>query len=353
MAIHEVAKRLAPRHDVTVVCGGYPGARSSVVDGVAYHFIGSKHNPPRVGQLLFHGHLIRAVRRLSFDVWIENFTPPFSTSFLPSFTAKPVVGLCHLLAGREMARKYGGIPFHRIEARGLRTYRQVIVLTDYSAEVVRGLNPKTEIFVIPNGVTLDRVDPGPASKTRDEFLVLGRIAVHQKGLDLLLDAVSMVASRLPWVVTIAGAGSPKDENLLRRRIAAVGRTVRFLGPVSGGAKTELISRCGALLMTSRFETQPLSVLEGFSMAKPLVWFDIPHLKWISRGCGFTVPPWDVEAFGGAMCEMASSEKRRHLFGQEALSFSGRFNWDLIAREYELLISRVGDPAGRGNLAVSR
>jgi len=40
-AIHEVARRLAVRHDVKIITGSYPGSRDEMVDGVSYTRIGS------------------------------------------------------------------------------------------------------------------------------------------------------------------------------------------------------------------------------------------------------------------------------------------------------------------------
>jgi len=100
-AIHEVAKRLAKRHKVTVVTGNYPNAKTQFIDSVEYRRIGLSFLEPKLSQLIFHLLLPYYFRKSSFDVWIESFTPPFSTSFLPFFGRGRVIGLAHMLAGED------------------------------------------------------------------------------------------------------------------------------------------------------------------------------------------------------------------------------------------------------------
>ncbi|MBX7180163.1 MAG: glycosyltransferase, partial [Saprospiraceae bacterium] len=107
LAVHEVAKRLAARqHEVLVLTGKYPGCKDEIIDGVQYKRIGFHLLDARVGQLAFHFSLPWYAARLQYDIWVESFTPPFSTALLPLFTNKPVVGLTHLLGGKAMKLKY-------------------------------------------------------------------------------------------------------------------------------------------------------------------------------------------------------------------------------------------------------
>ena len=236
-SIHAVAKRLAKDHQVTVVAGRYPHVGSHTeIDGVSYRRVGLSRLDPRSAQLLFHLILTRFVSRLSFDVWIESFTPPFSTSCLQLFTEKPVIGLSHLLSGWEMSRKYWGIPFHWMESRGLRTYRWVIVLTDHAAERVRERNPKARLFVISNGVEpISTRDPEPLRRG-EHFLFVGRLDILQKGLDLLLDAYAGARHRMSHPLLIVGDGRARTKRRLRKRISELGLSekIRLLGAADRG-----------------------------------------------------------------------------------------------------------------------
>ncbi|RME93204.1 MAG: hypothetical protein D6766_08640, partial [Verrucomicrobia bacterium] len=87
-AVMAVARRLASRHEVRFVCGAFPGAPAGVVEGVRMRRVGSSRLGPKLGQLWFQFRLPFEARRARWDVWVESLTPPFSTAFLPRFTAR-------------------------------------------------------------------------------------------------------------------------------------------------------------------------------------------------------------------------------------------------------------------------
>ena len=337
VAVHEVAKRLAQKHEVTIVCGAFPGAEDHLLDGVSYRYIGNPKSGPKSGQLFYHFHLVRAVRSFHFDVWVESFTPPISTSFLPSFTGKPVMGLCHLLSGSNMARKYGWLPFEKIESRGLKKYKHFITLTPHAKSLLMQHNPDAHYAVIPNGIDPSFLQSEMIETSKPRFLFIGRIDTYQKGLDLLFKTLEGIERPLNWKIVMAGSGSKKDVNWLHRRIDEAESEIEYIGPVYGKEKFDLIQQSAALLMPSRYETLPLSLLEGFAMGKPLIWYDIPQLSWIPKSCGMSVPFQDCAAYGKAMLRLEDSEEFRRSCGTDAKEFSRKFDWDWVAGEYETAI----------------
>ena len=192
-AIHEVAKHLGKKYDVTVVCGNYNGAKNENIEGVDYKHIGLTFFGSRLAQLFFHFTLPFYVLTERFDLWIESFTPPFSTSFTPLFTRKPVIALVHMLGADDMTRKYH-LPFSIIENFGLKFYKQFIVLTKYSMKKIRRYNSSAQIQIIGNGVNLP-IQPNHLSNNGN-LSFLGRIEVDQKGIDLLLEAYSKLLKKI-------------------------------------------------------------------------------------------------------------------------------------------------------------
>jgi hypothetical protein len=83
--VEMIARWLAEHYEVTVVTAARRGG-TVVRDGVVYRQLPVGWAGPRAGQLLFHLLLPFAARRIPHDLWIESFTPPFSTSFLPLFS---------------------------------------------------------------------------------------------------------------------------------------------------------------------------------------------------------------------------------------------------------------------------
>src|SRR5438046_2109760 len=81
-AIHEIAKRLTTDYHIKVLTGKYPGSEDEIKDGVFYQHIGLSLKNPQVDQLLFQLCLPIFIMRERYNLWLESYTPPFSTSLL-------------------------------------------------------------------------------------------------------------------------------------------------------------------------------------------------------------------------------------------------------------------------------
>jgi glycosyltransferase involved in cell wall biosynthesis len=254
-----MAARLARHYQVTVLTVGHRGGASGH-EGVRYRQLPIGWAGPRGSQLLFHAILPFAVRRIPHDAWIESFTPPFSTSFVPIFSRKHVVGFAQGLSGKDMWGRYH-IPFFLIERFGLRFYRNIVVLNSADYTLVRHYSPSAKVRIIPNGIDLPSVDE--AQIGRGEYvLFLGRIDVWVKGLDLLLAAYQKSGIDMP--LFIAGSGTPRDERWLVNMIDNANSDVHWLGRVTGQHKQDLLKRCSFVVMPSRHETFGLTALEAMS-----------------------------------------------------------------------------------------
>ncbi len=332
-AIHEVGRRLAQAHRVEVLIGRYPGCSVTEQDGVCYRPVGPAWAGPKLGQLLFQARLPFCARRHTFDLWCESLTPPFSTACLQRFARQPVVALTQILGGRAMRRKYH-LPFDRVERAGLRQYRWAIATSQTLRGQLLAANPRLHLAVIPNGVSSEcvRLEVTPGNR---HILFLGRIDVEQKGLDLLLEALALIAASLPLPVILAGGGDPAQEAYVDRRIHALhlADQVRRVGRVQGAAKDRLFRDAAFLAMPSRFEASPLVMIEAFCYRLPVVLFGIPELAEVPESCCEKVPPFDVPALSRALLTLARDPGRRETLGRAAKAYARAFDWDDLARRY--------------------
>ncbi|KKQ97462.1 MAG: hypothetical protein UT24_C0008G0028 [Candidatus Woesebacteria bacterium GW2011_GWB1_39_12] len=330
-AIHEVAKRLAKRHKVTVVTGNYPNAKTQFIDSVEYRRIGLSFLEPKLSQLIFHLLLPYYFRKSSFDVWIESFTPPFSTSFLPFFGRGRVIGLAHMLAGEDMKRKYK-LPFDLIEKFGLKLYREFIVLNKKTEEKIRGIDRTAKIAIIPNGINVPKI-----AKTRSKhILFIGRIEINQKGLDLLLKAYEKLGESFDIPLLIAGSGTKSEENKLQRMIRDLGiqKKIKLVGRIEGREKERAFREAYCVVIPSRYETFSLVSLEAASYRLPIVSFDIEGLGWLKEGCAIKIPHFNVDKFSKTLFVLTSDFRLREKVGKKARNLARTFSWDDIAEKYE-------------------
>lgn len=340
IAIHEISRRLVKRFDITVVTGRYPKSVDKVVDGVKYIRSGSTVLGPKLSQIAFQLTLPQLAKTLRHDIWIESFTPPFSTSFMPIFTKKPVVGLVHMLSGADMKRKYH-LPFDLVEKFGLQAYRRLIAVSAPLSDKLHRLNRRAEVTTIPNGVTrLCLSTPGLAGKTH--FLFMGRIEVNQKGLDLLLSAYHKISTQTPFSLVIAGTGNASDLQELSTRINQLGleSRVKLVGKVTGQAKIRLIKSAVGIINTSRFETFSLVALEALVSGVPFVCFNIPGLKWLPSNCALKTSAFNVSGLAANLMRVSTQIRTRKQLIAKGLKFSANYSWAKSALSFSQYLSHI-------------
>ena len=321
-----IARRLAAEFEVTVVTAARRGG-TTTREGVLYRQLPVGWAGPRAGQLLFHAMLPVAARRMAHDLWIESFTPPFSTSFLPLFSRARVVGFAQSLCGEEMWIRYR-LPFFLIERLGLRFYRAAVVLNPADRARVCRYSSSATVQVIPNCIDL----PFPDERLfghGEHILFLGRIDAREKGLDLLLSAYGRNGLAMPLLV--AGSGTRREERRFAALLTATSGNVRWLGHVAGQQKQELLEGSAFVVLLSRYESFGLAALEGMSCGKPVVYFDLPSLRWMDGDV--RVPPFDVDARAAGMRELAGDETSRRELGRAAQAASRRYGRKETADRY--------------------
>src|SRR5580658_767341 len=314
--VEMVAGRLAGQFEVTFVTAGHNGP-AVMSEGVRYRRLPIGWAGPRAGQLLFHALLPFLARRMPHDLWIENFTPPFSTSFLPLFSRARVLGLANSLSGEYMSRQYR-LPFFLVERLGLRFYRDVVVLNAADGAQVRRASPSSNVHVIPNGIPVPRLDERLLGQG-EHILFLGRIDVWHKGIDLMLAAYSRSGVSLPLL--IAGSGTQREERKLTAMLAATGGDIRWIGHVAGQRKQELLERSAFVMMPSRAETFGIVALEGMVCGKPVVHFDLPTLCWMDGDV--RIAPYDVDALAGEIRNLTGDKAVRYELGRAGYAAARR------------------------------
>jgi len=154
--------------------------------------------------------------------------------------------------------------------------RAVHAVSPIEADELHDLGVRAPIVDIPKGIDnvfLRRNAPRPSEATA--WVYLGRLAVDDKGLDLLVEGYASLHNRrngeLPPLVLVGPdfrGGKQRLERLARR--LGVTDSVRFEGPVYGEDKQELLAQAKLFVHTSRSDTMPFSVLEALALGRPVL-----------------------------------------------------------------------------------
>ena len=158
----------------------------------------------------------------------------------------------------------------------------------------------TERFVhVPNFV--DAASFKPAEEAGRGFVYFGRLA-PEKGLDVAIKAARLAGEPL----TIVGTGP--EEPRLRQLASAIGADVRFAGYQKGEALYDLVRQARATVLASTwYENAPLSILESYALAKPVLGADIGGIPELVREgeTGTLTPPDHVGKLAERMRWMAN------------------------------------------------
>lgn len=136
-------------------------------------------------------------------------------------------------------------------------------------------------------------------------LTIARLA-PQKGLDLLLEAATLIKQRgIDFTWLVAGDGPLKAQ--LNQQITAADLPVKLLGRREDiGA---LLSQADVVVQTSYWEGQPLTLREAMQAGRAIVATDVGGSAYTLAGCGQLVEP-QAGPLADAVVAIISDPKRR-------------------------------------------
>lgn len=144
-----------------------------------------------------------------------------------------------------------------------------------------------------------------SSKAAPRVLTIARLA-PQKGLDLLLEAATLIKQRgIDFTWLVAGDGPLKAQ--LNQQIDDTALPVKLLGRREDiGA---LLSQADVVVQTSYWEGQPLTLREAMQAGRAIVATDVGGSAYTLAGCGQLVEP-QAGPLADAVVAVISDPKRR-------------------------------------------
>jgi glycogen synthase len=244
-------------------------------------------------------------------------------------------------------RPYDFGTYHKVIAPLLRLIWRnasaIVANSDGLRKLALTFEDRFPISIIPNGVELERFTSPPLrSWDPPRLLFVGRI-VHQKGLDLLLSALSQLRD-LPWELTIVGDG-PQREPLLEDAVnLGLEQRIHFAGWRRGNDLEAEYGRANLFVFPSRHEGMPNVVLEAMASGLPVIATRIPgNEELVSAGVtGELVPPEDTAALKVALEHLLPDARLRQNMGSAARKrVEEKYDWANTARQYLSLLEAVG------------
>ena len=221
-------------------------------------------------------------------------------------------------------------------ANEMRRLDGIVVLSKSDEELFRK-NLGLESVTIYNPLTLE--PRGIASLGYKKFLAIGRFSPKHKGFDLLIKAFAVFARQnSDWTLEIVGEGEEGIiyrqliiENKLEKRVKICPFTKDIQRHYAGAS---------AYVLSSRWEGQPLVLVEAMAHGLPIVSSDLPVAKELLEGCdcGLFFRCCDIDDMARALGLMASTDKWADM-SENALKTSSHFKVENIRQQWVKLLQR--------------
>jgi glycosyltransferase involved in cell wall biosynthesis len=346
---YEIYKYLKDHHEITLLCKRYPGAHDKEMEGLRHIFVGteSKSLTKTLLSYAYHASLFVKKHSEKFDIVVLEFSPAIPT-FLHVFTQKPVILQIQGYTGLRYFEKYNILyaSFLSLFERFLPLVYKNIIFVSESSRNNFSLNNGKNIAIISNGI------PGvfpdiELPEGSDYILYLGRIDIHNKGLDILLDAYREFNKTFPHIRLIVGGDGRDRERLiafLQKLPNSTKKNVELKGWVDGEEKVNLVKNALMVVMPSRYETQGIVALEAMAYGKAVIVSDIPELRYVTQSkAGISFRAGDALSLAKAMKDLVASSERKQM-GQRGRDWVKSYTWEKIALQYEEFLKSVLEKA---------
>ncbi len=205
--------------------------------------------------------------------------------------------------------------------------------------------------IIPNGVEINRFDPGSVeplpqfSDGRPNILFVGR-PEKRKGVGYLLRAYPLVKAAFPDArFIVVGAGDWQNSRYVDYLERHDMRDIIVVGRVSDDDLPRYYRSADVLCSpATQGESFGIVLLEGMAAGLPVVASDIEgYRQVVSDGRqGLLVPPRDERALADALCTVLQSPALRLSMGVEARHSVVEYSWPRVAEQVLEFYVRTAD-----------
>jgi glycosyltransferase involved in cell wall biosynthesis len=343
-----------------------PKPRKLSVRGETYPYEVVRH-PRFISTQYFIGwyrwFLLRHYRRAPFDVLHCHgiYPPSYLASLLRGQIKAPVVVTSHGGDVYEHNVRLQKPPVVERCVQGLRSADALVAISRFTHEGLARLCPQAapRIVDIPNGVHVASHAVRAAApagwdcslEPKSYALFLGRLK-YRKGADVLLQALGRIPETGRVQLVIVGEGQERAALEVLSDQLDLTKRVRFLGTVTGPAKSYLLQNARFVVVPSRqWEAFGLVVLEGYASGLPVIATDMPGLADLVNPevTGLIVPPESPDDLAAALQRLFADNALVSRLSHKARQVVQEYDWANVARRHVALYESL--IAGRRAMAA--
>lgn len=230
-----------------------------------------------------------------------------------------------------------------LKSIGRWTFNQADIVFCYTEEDkyrVQEFGVESDIKVVSNGIDTERFTPeGPASELIDHdgpmVLFVGRLVEGKRPGDAIA-ALEQVREEFPDVrLYLCGEGPLHTDLETQVTDRGLEDAVRFLGQVEYDEMPALYRSSDALVLPSRAEGLPRTVLEAMACNVPVICSDLEQVTPVIDKAGTTVPVSDVDGFA---CALGRALSGCYSDGREVVE--AKFTWSNTVEQTTRVLERL-------------
>lgn len=215
---------------------------------------------------------------------------------------------------------------------------------------------KTPYFIVPNGFNSPSVFKTSFCSKGVKALFIGRLDIYHKGIDLLLDAITLVHAELHNAGFFLNIYGPKkyDYERIKNEIEERGLNdvARVNDEISGKEKEQVILDSDIFIMTSRFEGHPMGLIEALAYGLPCIVtpgtnmyeeVNKADVGWVCEG--------KVESIKKALLNAIADKCLFGIKSQHAKELANRYNWDKLAAEFHNELMMLNNNKFKNNMLI--
>lgn len=212
-------------------------------------------------------------------------------------------------------------------------------------EMQKSLYRTKNDVIIPNGVSKEKIVKKINNDNKMNFYYIGRYDIIGKGIDCLFDALDILdKDKVAFTINFWGKGDEKSLKYMNDRIKNYQFvTVNIFDSIIGNEKDKRLEQLGPMILASRHEGFPMSVLEAWSYGNPCI---VTTDTNVSNETETNKLGWVIELKSVSIVEVIKKalddyrSNRSEYISRCKNYVESNYDWSIIAKKsYELLNNR--------------
>jgi len=214
----------------------------------------------------------------------------------------------------------------------------VLCYTEEDRKRVQDFGVESRIEVVPNGVDTERFTPDGETSDLIDYdgpvvLFVGRLVQGKRPRDAI-EAVEHLLDNLDVKLYVVGAGALRAD----LEVHTDNIEVEFLGHVPYDEMPAIYRGGDVMILPSRAEGLPRTVLEAFASETPVVSSHLDHTASIVQKGGETVPVGNIKAYASALERVL--ENRETLGEQGRHTVVDEFQWEETVKQTTAVLTSL-------------